>query len=163
MAHFLIKKFYHLGGGGGTAAFYHFCLLQVTPSHYFFKYLLEGVVSRLTSVLYIFQVVHLECISGVGCSAFLQWVKRDGVRYCPGGPTGHGFQQTRAWKAYNRAQPGKSGILNIKGLFKKSFFLDWQVWLARDEELDFLPRVVATQDQYLKVKYKGGKQENIPG
>ena len=52
--------------------------------------------------------------SGVPCSGFFQWVKQDGISYGPSRPAGHGFQQAGAWKAYNRAQPGESGIFNMR-------------------------------------------------
>ncbi len=38
-----------------------------------------------------------------------------------------------------------------------------QVWLWYDEDLEFLPRRVASQDQYLVVKHRDGRKESIPG
>lgn len=37
------------------------------------------------------------------------------------------------------------------------------VWLSYDEEIEFLPRRVASQDQYLIVKHRDGRKEHIPG
>ncbi|XP_064395778.1 uncharacterized protein LOC135342867 [Halichondria panicea] len=38
-----------------------------------------------------------------------------------------------------------------------------RVWLSLDEEIEYLPRRVASQDQYLVVKHRDGRKESIQG
>jgi len=39
----------------------------------------------------------------------------------------------------------------------------WQVFVGPREDIEFLQRYVASQTQYLVVKHRDGRKENLPG
>ena len=47
-------------------------------------------------------------------------------------------------------------------LFSPPSLCIYQVYLFRGE-IEYLPRYVAHQGQYMEVKYRDGRKENIPG